>query len=296
MYTRCVPVLLGILSPVLFASVVPDKADLHATPTCVPAAAVSNPADVASACSALGLTRLSAGDAKAAEANFREAIALATPLLGESDPDVALYQANLGVSLAVQRQFGRAEILLHRAQYVLNTTLPPGDTRMAMVLSELSAVETAEKAFARAEADAQQSLAIVEAHSRPDTLDVAVQRVVLASVYIREKKIADAERILTDTVALERRIAADSGAPERRILANGIRKLAELRALQHNWRESETLFRETIDTYESTSAPGSPIMAPILMEYAEVLKHCGVSKEQVKDVEARAKAIRMAKV
>lgn len=253
------------------------------------------PCEPADACNALGLIDLSAGDAKAAEAKFREAIALAAPALGESHPDVAIYQSNLAVALAIGHQYGRAEILLHRAQYVLNATLPSGDRRIATILAELSAVESAEKEFARAEADAEQSLAIVAALSEPQSLDVAVQRVVLASVYMREKKIAEANTMLTDTVELERRLATGGGAQEQRVLANGIHKLAEVRALQHRWREAEALFQETIGIYESTSGATHPWIAPILLEYAEVLKHCGVSKEQVKNVEARARAILMTK-
>jgi tetratricopeptide (TPR) repeat protein len=286
------PVLLGVVAPVLFASVVPDKAPATAK-AC--SSAASNPVESASACGALGMIDLAAGNNKAAEAKFREAIAMATPALGESHPDVAVYQSDLAVALAADRQYGRAEVLLHRAQYVLNATLPPGDARLATVLAELSAVESAEKEFARAEADAEQSLAIVARGHAPETLDVAVQRVVLASVYIRERKLADADRMLTDAVALERRLVADAGSSDRRILANGIRKLAELRAVQHNWRDSEALFRETIGIYESTAGPSHPMIAPILMEYAEVLKHCGVPKEQVKNVESRAKAILMTK-
>jgi hypothetical protein len=33
-------------------------------------------------------------------------------------------------------------------------------------------------------------------------------------------------------------------------------------------------------------------MAPVLLEYAEVLKHCGAPRVEVKNVEARARALR----
>jgi len=308
MHTRFLPALLGLVSPILFASVAPDSSNPLLTPAAPPAFArncpsqqlrlssTSNPVDSACACNALGILSLQAGDAKGAEPQFREAIDLATRELGESHPDVALYEANLAVALAVEHRYGRAEVLLHRARYILERTLPAQDVRQATVLAELSAVETAEKQFARAEVDAQQSLAIISANSAPDSMDVAVQRVVLATVYIRERKVAEAEKILPDAVATERRLLADPAASDRRVLAQALRILADLRALQQNWREAQTLYAEVIGLYESTSGGDHPTLAPILLKYAEVLKHCGVPKEQVRSVEARAKAIRTEKV
>ena len=300
MHTRFLPALLGLVSPVLFASVAPDSS----TPLLTPAAPLSfakacsadtDPVEAASACNALGILDLRAGDAKAGAAKFRLAIDLATVALGDLHPDVALYEANLALALALGKQFSRAEVLLHRARYIVDATLPSGDERLATVLAELSAVETAEKQFARAESDARQSLAIVALHNEPESLNVAVQQLVLATVYLREKKIAEAEAILPETVALERRLTADSPSVDRRILAHAVRRLGELRALQHNWREAQALYGEAIGIYEATSGATHPALAPILLEYAEVLKHSGVPKEQVRSVEARAKAIRTVK-
>src|SRR5579871_4915723 len=138
MQPRILPFVLGLVSPLLFASVAP-------TP--------STPTEAASSSNALGVVDLQSGNAKAAEAKFREAIDLATPGLGDSHPDVALYEANLAVALAMEHQYGRAEILLRRARYILELTPSAGDDHLATVLAEISAVETAEKQFARAEED-----------------------------------------------------------------------------------------------------------------------------------------------
>jgi len=248
-------------------------------------------AAAAAACNALGILDLRAGDSKAGEAKFREAIALATEALGESNPDVALYEANLALALGVQGQVGRAEVLLNRARYIVDTTLPSGDARLATVLTEISAVETAQRHFARAEADAKQSLAIVLRHHAPDTVEVAVQQVVLATVWIREKKIPEVEALLPGAVAVERRLAADPSF-DQRALAQAVRTLAELRVLERRWTEARNLYRETIGIYEATSGASHPAIAPILLEYAQVLRHCGAQTEQVRSVEARAKALR----
>jgi tetratricopeptide (TPR) repeat protein len=274
---RFLPIVFGLLPPILFGSVAPGS---------------SRPVDVASTRNALGIVDLRAGDTKAAEAKFREAIDLASAALGESHPDVALYEANLAVALGVEHQYGRAEILLRRARYILEVSQPSQDDRLATVLTEISAVETAERQFVRAEADAEQSLAIVSRHSALDSIEVAVQQVVLATVYIRERKTAEADEILPAAVATERRLLADPATSDRRILAQGLRMLADLRALQQNWREAQALYAEVIAIYESTSAGSHPSLAPILLRYAEVLKHCGVPREQVRSVETRARAIR----
>ncbi len=270
--TRLLPILIGLLPLLLSGS-------------------IANPGETASARNALGILELRSGDAKAAEAKFRDAMDLATAALGDSHPDVALYEANLAVALSVEHQYGRAEVLLHRARYILERTLPSDDERLATLLAEFSAVETAEKQFARAEADAEESLAIVSRHRAPGSLEIAVQQVILATVYVRERKPAEAERILPGAVATERRLLADRPTSDRRILAQALRILADLRALQQNWREAEALYREVIGIYESTSGGNHPVLAPILLRYAEVLKHCGVPKEQVRSVEGRAKAI-----
>lgn len=263
--------LFGLVTPMAFGSIAPEQA--------------------ASTRNALGIVDLRAGDAKAAEAKFREALDLATAALGDSDPDVALYAANLAVALGVEHQYGRAEVLLHRARYILELSPAVQDERLATVLAETSAVETAEKQFVRAEADAAEALAIVARHHAPGSLEVAVQQVVLAAVYVRERKVAEAEEILPAAVAAERRLLADPATSDRRVLAQGLRALADLRALQQDWREARKLYAEVIGIYETTAAGNHPALAPILLRYAEVLKHCGVPRAQVRDVEARAKAI-----
>jgi len=254
----------------------------------------SNPVEAASDCNTLGILDLRTGHSRGAEAAFRRALDLAVSALGESHPDVALYEANLALALGVQGQYSRAEVLLNRAYYLVDTTLSSGDPRRATVLAEMSAVETAQKRFPQAEADARKSLAIVSQRNAEDSLEVAVQQVVLATVYLRERKIDDAERILPDAVASERRLAAGSQL-DRRVLAQAIRALGELRTLQHNWPEARTLYSEVIAIYESTSGGDHPALAPILLEYAEVLKHCGLPRSEVKSIEARARAIRMEK-
>jgi tetratricopeptide (TPR) repeat protein len=253
---------------------------------------ISNPAELAYAYNSLGMLDLSAGDYKGGESNLREAVSVAERALGESHPDTALYQANLGLALYSEGQYDRAELLLKRARHIIESRLPAGSSRLGTILADLTAVEAAEGQYARAEADAAQSLAILSHRGEPDSAEIAVEKVTLATIYLRERKISEAAKILPDVVALERRLASAGPDIARRILADGIRRLGELRALEHNWTEAQTLYGEAIGIYESTIGSSHPGMAPVLREYADVLRHSGAPKTEVKNIESRARAIK----
>jgi tetratricopeptide (TPR) repeat protein len=254
--------------------------------------ALSNPVELAYACNLLGMLDLRAGDYKAGEASLREAVSVATDALGDSHPDTAIYEANLALALYNEGHYDRAEILLNRARHIVETRLPADNFRLGRILADLTNVETALGQFARAETDGEQSLAILSRWREPASAEIAIENVTLATVYLRERKIAEAEKILPGAVALERRLSDDPHMPDRRILADGIQKLGELRALEHNWHDAQKLFSEAIAIYASTLGPSHPLMAPVLLEYAAVLKHCGAPKAEVKDIEARARSIK----
>jgi tetratricopeptide (TPR) repeat protein len=254
--------------------------------------ALSSPAELAYACNSLGMLDLRAGAWQTGETNLREAVSAATDSLGESHPDTAIYEANLALALYNQGRYDGAEVLLKRARYIVETRLPPGSSRLGTILADLAAVETAQGQFARAEADGERSLAILLRWRAPESSEIAVEKVMLGALYLRERKIAEAEKILPDAVAIERQLAGDPRMPDRRVLADGIRRLGELRALERNWHDAQTLYSEAIAIYESTPGPGHRGMAPVLLEYADVLKHCGAPKAEVKNIEARARAIK----
>ena len=248
--------------------------------------ALTNSTELAYASNSLGMLDLRAGDYRASESNLREAVSVAQSALGESHPDTALYQANLALALYGEGRYDSAELLLNRARYIVETRLPSDSSRLGTILADLTLVETAEGRYAGAEADAMRALAILSRRQEPDSPEIALENVTLAAIYLHERKISEAAKILPDAVALERRMA------NRRVLADGIRTLGELRALEHNWSEAQTLYSEAIGIYESTIGSNHPGMAPVLREYADVLRHCGAPKTEVKNIEDRAKAIK----
>ena len=105
-----------------------------------------------------------------------------------------------------------------------------------------------------------------------------------------QPKTAEAADLLPGAVQIARRLI-----PGQRPLADGIRHLAELRAQQRNWGEAQSLYYEAIAIYDEKLGPGDPEIAPVLRAYANVLKQKGAPKSEVRDVEARAKALLRAK-
>jgi tetratricopeptide (TPR) repeat protein len=244
------------------------------------------PAEAAYAWNGLGMVQLGSGLEAEGEASLRRAVALATPVLGEDHPETAAYQTNLALALIVQGQFDRATTLLHRAKSVLETRSGPTDAGLGLVLAELSASASGQKKFGMAEEYAQQSLAILKRQPQSNPTAIALASVNLADVYLKSRRLDEAERLLTPAIATERQLV-----PGTRLLADGLRRLADLRAQQHYWQAAQDLYRESIGIYERRLGANSPVLAPALRGYADARRHAGASKAEVRVLESRAKAV-----
>jgi tetratricopeptide (TPR) repeat protein len=254
--------------------------------------ALASLSELAYACNALGMADLWARSYISAESYLREAVADASQAFGEDNAETAIYQANLAVTLFLRGQNDRAEILLHRARFVIAKTLSADSLPLGKVLAALASVETALGEFTSAEADARQSLAILSRLCDSQSLEVISGKVLLGTLFLRERKTPEAALIFPDAVAAERRLAQNPRAINPRVLADGIRRLGQLRAQQHDWHAAETLYRESLRIFEASLAPADPALAPVLTEYVNVLKHSGAPRAEVRSIEARAKAIK----
>jgi tetratricopeptide (TPR) repeat protein len=230
------------------------------------------------------------GDLKAAEPVLREAVSVAENNLGEEHPDTAAYESNLGLVLYLEGQYDRAVVLLHRARYIVEAKVP-GSEEDGDVLSVLTLVETALGKFDLAEADGKQLVGIACVNHNSDNLEIALAKVALATVYLRERKFDEAAKILPEAIAVERRSADDPRMRDQRVLAYAVIGLGEARAAQRNWTEAESLYSEAIGIYEAKLGEGNPTIAPVLREYARILKHAGAPRKEVKRIEAKANAI-----
>jgi tetratricopeptide (TPR) repeat protein len=245
-----------------------------------------NAPELAYAWNTLGMLDLMAGQYKSGESGLRKAVALAQGSLGESNPETAAYSTNLALALLVQGQYSRAATLLRRARFVIESRLGPDSVQLVNVLAELTSAEAGMGRFQIAEDCGEKALSIQNRHYAPGGIEIVLTQVNLAGLYLRERKTAEAERILPAAIEAERRFYKDG-----RTLADGIRDLASLRAQQHSWNEAESLYREAIGLYEHKLGADHPDIAPVLRQYAGVLKRQGVSRTQVRTIEARARAI-----
>ncbi|HWE51009.1 MAG TPA: tetratricopeptide repeat protein [Bryobacteraceae bacterium] len=156
--------------------------------------------EVAFASNSLGMLDLRAGDYKAAQVHLREAVLLAEAELGEDNPDTAVCQSNLGMALYLDGQYDRAELLLRRAHYVAESRLP-GSVEEGRILATLTAVETTNGRLAQAQSDGERALAILSAKRDPQNLELAFAKGALATVYVREGKLAEAAKLQPDAAA-----------------------------------------------------------------------------------------------
>jgi tetratricopeptide (TPR) repeat protein len=249
------------------------------------------PVELAYAYGSLGMLDLRTGDMTAAESSLRKALSLATPALGEDHPETAVYLSNLGVTLYLEGHPDRAVVILHRARYVAEKRLP-NSFELGTILASLAVVETAVGQYPEAEADGEQSLAILS-KGNAGSLEIAFAKVGVASACVHEGKIARASNLLGEAIGVERQSARDPRMRDPRVLASSLHLLGEVRTAQHNWPDAKALYSEAIAIYESSPQGRSSELAMVLREYAGVLKHSGASRADVKDVEAKVKALKV---
>jgi tetratricopeptide (TPR) repeat protein len=239
-------------------------------------------AEVAFAQNAMGKMELASGRAREAEPHLREAVSFAEKTFGEEHAATAAYQTNLALALIAQRQFGRARLLLRRAQFILESNNRAPGLQLAAVCAELAAVAAIEGKMAEAGDYAMRSISILHLQPEPHALTAAAARVTLASVYIRLHDLRAAEGILPEAVEAERQMAVNP-----QTLAASIQLLAELRVEQRDWRGAEALYREADAIYAGANAP-------VLRALAAVLKRKGGSKQEIRRLERQAREISQA--
>jgi tetratricopeptide (TPR) repeat protein len=249
-----------------------------------------NARELALAYNALGMLDLNMGRYRAGEASLRQAMEFGAASVGENHPEAAGYAANLALALLAEGEFNRAETLLRRARFVIESRAGADSLQLVNVLTGLTSVETALGKFSAAEECGQRAVAILRAHAANSASgnrgEIALVEVSLGGVYLREGKTAEAEAILPPAIDDERKLFQTG-----RRLGDGIRMLALLRTQQQAWSQAESLYSEVLGIYEAALGPDHADIAPVLREYAGVLKHQRAPKDKVRSVEARARAI-----
>jgi tetratricopeptide (TPR) repeat protein len=243
--------------------------------------------EIAYAHNSLGMLDLAVRLQPEAESNLRDAVSLASKAIGEDHPVTAMYQTNLALVLMLNGQFDRALLLLRRAQFVIESRQGQSSPRLGVIYAEMSAAANGAGKLAQAAEFAERAISILNTQTRPDSRAIAIAQVALATAYLHEHNIAAAEKILPQAVNIQRAITMSPNS-----LAAAIQLLARLRAEQHNWRAAADLYREAIAIYQDqTNTTPNPAMVPALHALADLLKHNGGSKDEVRALEARARVI-----
>lgn len=250
------------------------------------ALSVPRPAEAAYAHNTLGVISLSMGKQDEAESNLRKAVQLGIEALGEQHLDTAGYQTNLALALLARGSAEEAETLLRRARYVTERQPGASGNQLGMISAELSAVAIVQNKFGIAGEEARKALDILRRQQWPDRRAIALAQVNLADVDMHANRLAEAESLLNEAIPAERVVA-----PNSRLLADGVRRLAQLRGLQQRWREAADLYREAIGLYDLVVGVDNPAVAPLLREYADTLKRDRRPKAEIRDIEVRAKAL-----
>jgi tetratricopeptide (TPR) repeat protein len=251
------------------------------------ATAIIPAAEIAFAHDAMGIIELGSGNLHDAETHLRAAVALTTDALGEDSPLTTSHQTNLALALIAEHRLDAARLLLRRAQYVLEARNGRPTMQLALVCVEMSSVASGEGKMAEAEDYAQHAISILSTLPKADVRALASAQVMLAGIYLRNHDPASAEKILPGAVEIQRETGATPNS-----LGASIRLLGELRVQQRNWRDAEKLFRESLGIYGKAGTENvNSAVVPVLRDLADVLKHQGAPKDEVRALESQVRDI-----
>jgi tetratricopeptide (TPR) repeat protein len=205
-------------------------------------AAEQNRFELALSLTALALLELNENRPAEAEQNAAEAVALARAANSTENADYASMVGVLGSAYVIEGRRARALPLLNQSIALLEKTLSPDHNRIAPVLVQRGLLEAAERKYAEAEHDMNRAIAILDRTGGSGGPNGDWARFRLARVYTDEKKLVEADAVLSPAVDRQRKFF---GGPNLR-LAFYIRELARLRSMEKRWDEAGSLYREAI--------------------------------------------------
>jgi tetratricopeptide (TPR) repeat protein len=242
--------------------------------------------ELARALAALGGIDVTEGRSTSAVANLSEAVGLSIASRGIDHPDTACYQTDLAMAYIQLHNYSRAEPLLKKARQVIESRPVHNNLCLGAVFAGLSSISRARDNTALAVEYAERATKVLEASPGRYPAAAFLARVNLGASWLAQGRTEDAERILSGAIAAQRPVA-----PRTCLLADGLRTLAYLKVRQRSWGEAADLYREAVEIYDDRLGPDNPAILPILKEYAASLKRSPGSKDEVRRVEARVRAI-----
>ncbi len=219
----------------------------------------------------LGMSLLYAGDAKAAEAPLREALALRETTLGLEHPDTIASLSHTGLLAQELGRYEEAEVLHRRAADAAEKNAAVGDRLRATLFNDLASLYFSQSRFAEAESLFARSLIFMERAHGPDHPEVATTLSNLAVTYSSQGRLAEAERPLRRALVILEKTRGASHPDTVTCLGN----LASNEYSQGRYAEAEELFRRVLEASEKTLGPDHPDLARALENLAFVLSTRG---------------------
>lgn len=186
--------------------------------------------------SGLGHLHARQGKTRQALAEAEEGLALTIQAAGESDPEAGLAYANVAQIHRLAGHHDRAVPLLRKAHAIYERAYGPDSPRLASVLSQEGLEEMYEGKLALANDDMMRAVKLLSA-SAATSVNLAVAEQNLGLLRLRQKKYAEADRLLSHALKLQDQYRARPGAD----MAQTLSLLALVREKERRFEDAESL-------------------------------------------------------
>lgn len=214
----------------------------------------------------LGMSLLSAGEAKTAEAPLREALALRETTLGLEHTDTIVSLSHTGLLAQELGLYEEAEALHRRAVDAAERNTTVSDWLRATLVNDLASLYFIQSRLDEAEPLFARSLIFMERAHGPNHPEVAGILGNLATTYSAQGRLAEAEPPLRRALTILEKTRGANHPDTVVCLSN----LASLEHLRGNYAEAEELFRRVLEVSEKTLGRDHPDLARALENLATV--------------------------
>jgi len=187
----------------------------------------SNRGELSSALNSLGILYTLRDQRKAAENNFKKAIAILEN--GSNDADLATIVANLGWLYAAQKEWSAAESLLLRALAIGERSLGPNHPDLSPTIDALGVLYYHRRRFPAAEAAFRRALQIRRAAFGPDHASLAIIYMNIGAVLTLRDADADAEAMYAEALRIQEKNGKREDSDTLQILEHFARLLHKLK-------------------------------------------------------------------
>ncbi|MEW6379466.1 MAG: tetratricopeptide repeat-containing protein [bacterium] len=236
----------------------------------------------------LAVVSFNQGKYQEAEQLFRRVLAIREKTLGPDHQEVIADLNNLVTIYTVQGRYKEAKPLSRRVSAIRKKAFGPDHPGVAQSLSNLAELHRSQGRYAEAEELHRRALAMREKTLGLKHPEVAQSLYNLAVLSCNQGRQAEAEQLFRRALTIREKALG----PDHPDLGPCLTNLAAIHYSEGRYAEASELHRRVLGIREKTLGPDHPDMAECLENYADLLRKAGGNEAGVKEVEARAAAIR----